>query len=276
VTGDGLRQAELSDVEGVRWLPEVPTGVGALVLAGSSGRVDSARAELLARHGVVAESIRWFGGAQQHDGPWEIPLELFLDRVDRLAVDCDRVLVLGVSFGAEAALLTGSLSSKVDAVIAFAPSDVVWAGVRSDGTVTSHWALHGAPLPFVPFDDRWESDSDVPAYVGMYEASRQRFPDQAAEAAIPVEQIRQLLLVAGADDQVWSSLEMARALEARRRAHGLDTVVVSDPGAGHHTILPGEPCVTGGITMRRGGTPDADRRLGEAAWEQIGAMLRPS
>jgi hypothetical protein len=180
---------------------------------------------------------------------------------------------MGVSFGAEAALLTGALSSQVDAVVAFAPSDVVWAGVRSDGSVTSHWTVGGAPLPFVPFDDRWEPDSEVPAYAGMYEASRRRYRARLAEASIPVERIRQLLLVAGGDDQVWPALQMSRAIEERRRAHGLDTVVVSDPEAGHRTILPGESAVSGGVSMRRGGTPEADQRLGGAAWEQIGSML---
>ena len=105
-----------------RRIPAVSNGVGALVLAGSSGRIDSGRASLLAQHGVLAESVQWFGGPGQHDGPWEIPLEFFLDRVDALAAECDRVLVLGTSFGAEAALLVGALSSKVAAVVAFAPS----------------------------------------------------------------------------------------------------------------------------------------------------------
>lgn len=268
-----MRQIDLSGVEGVRWIPEVPTGVGALVLAGSSGRVDSPRAELLARHGVIAESIRWFGGPGQHDGPWEIPLELFLGRIADLARDCDRVLVLGTSFGAEAALLTGCHSPEVDAVVAFAPSDVVWAGVRSDGTQTSHWNLGGVPLPYVPFDEDWEPDDDVPAYVGLYEASRKRCPARVAEAAIAVEDINEVVLVAGGDDQVWPSVAMSAAIRARRTSHGLKTTIVSDPTAGHRTILPGEPVVSGGVRMRRGGTENADRSLGTAAWAQIKTLL---
>ena len=122
-----MRRIDLSGVEGERWVPETLSGVGALVLAGSSGRIDSARAELLARQGVIAESIRWFGGPGQHVGPWEIPLELFIGRIAELKRDCDRVLVLGTSFGAEAALLTGCHTSEVDAVVGFAPSDVAWA-----------------------------------------------------------------------------------------------------------------------------------------------------
>lgn len=254
---------------GVRWLPDEPSGVGALVLGGSSGRVDSARAELLAGHGVVAESIRWFGGEGQHDGPWEIPLELFLGRVADLAQDCDRVLVLGISFGAEAALLTGAHSPQVAAVVAFAPTDLVWAGVRGDGTMTSHWTLDGAPLPYVPFDDTWTPDDDMPAFIGCYQASRRRFAERLDAAAIPVERIERLVLVAGGDDQVWPALPMAENIMARRAAHGLDTVLVSDPEAGHRAILPGEPVVTAGMRIRRGGTELADRRLGAAAWQHI-------
>ena len=268
-----MRQIDLSGVEGVRWIPEVPTGVGALVLAGSSGRVDSPRAELLARHGVIAESIRWFGGPGQHDGPWEIPLELFFGRIADLARDCDRVLVLGTSFGAEAALLTGCRSPEVDAVVAFAPSDVVWAGVRSDGTQTSHWNLGGVPLPYVPFDEDWEPDDDVPAYVCLYEASRKRCPERVAEAAIAVEDINEVVLVAGGDDQVWPSVAMSADIKARRTSHGLKTMIVSDPTAGHRTILPGERVVSGGVRMRRGGTENADRSLGTAAWAQIKTLL---
>ena len=268
-----MRKVELAEVEGVRWLPDASTGVGVLVLAGSSGRVDSARAELLARGGAVAESIRWFGGAGQHPGPWEIPLELIFARLEDLARECDRVAVMGTSFGAEAALLAGALSTCVDAVVAFAPSDVVWAGVRPDGTVTSHWTLGGVPLPYVPFDDGWVSDSEVPAYVGLYEASRRRFPDRLTEAAIPVERIQQLVLVAGGDDEVWPAVTMSEAIESRRLEHGLETVIVSDPEAGHRAILPGEPVVTGGSRMRRGGNEEADRRLGEAAWERVAAVV---
>lgn len=264
---------ELSGVEGVRWLPDTAPAVGALVLAGSSGRVDSARAELLARNGVVAESIRWFGGTGQRDGPWEIPLELFLGRVETLARDCDRVLVFGTSFGAEAALLTGAHSCHVSAVIAFAPTDVVWAGVRPDGEMTSHWTHGGVPLPYVPFDDSWEQESGLPAFVGLYEASRRRSPQRLEAASIPVERIDQVLLVAGGHDQVWPALSMSESIKTRRAEHGLDTVLVSEPEAGHRTVLPGEPIVTGGKRMRRGSTDASDRRLGAIAWDHITPLL---
>jgi hypothetical protein len=92
-------------------------------------------------------------------------------------------------------------------------------------------------------------------------------------AAIPVERIAQLLLVAGGDDQVWLSLGMAEAIRRRRDAHGLTTTLVSDPDAGHRTVLPGEAPAPGGVRTRRGGTDEADRRLGSAAWAGLEALL---
>lgn len=268
-----VRELCLTDPEGVRYVAEAPSGVGALVLAGSSGRVDAHRARLLAENGVLAESMRWFGGAGQHDGPWEIPLELFLGRVADLRKDCDRVIVVGTSFGAEAALLTGALSDQVDAVVAFAPSDVVWAGVTSDGRVTSHWTFEGKPLPYVPFDEDWTPAEEPPAYVGLYRSSRARFDDEVQRAAIAVERIPELVLVAGGDDQVWPSVEHAERLCARRASHGLATRLVTDAEAGHRTVLPGEPVVSGGVRMRRGGSELADRRLGQSAWDVIVPLL---
>lgn len=260
-------------IDGVRFYPDEPTGWAALVVAGSSGRVDTDRAKLLAQHGVIAESIRWFGGEGQHPGVWEIPVETFLARVDDLASHADKVMVVGTSFGAEAALLTGALSDRVDSVVAFAPSDVVWSGVTRGGRITSHWTIDGVPVPFVPFIEDWEPESDPPAFRSLYLQSRARFTAQVEQARIPVERINHLIVVAGGDDQVWPSGTHAEAIRASRAAHDLDTIVVTDPTAGHRTLLPGEPVAAAGRTMCRGGDEVSDRRLGRLAWADICRMF---
>lgn len=130
----------LTPPETVRYRPANHCGTGVLVLAGSSGRIDAVRARLLAAQGAIAESIRWFGGPGQPAAPFAVPIETFQRRVELLARECDRVVVVGTSFGAEAALVTAAHTPRVDAVAAFAPSDVVWAGVRPDGVwPTSAW-----------------------------------------------------------------------------------------------------------------------------------------
>jgi dienelactone hydrolase len=256
-----------------------PTGVGVLVLSGSSGRVEVERARVLSGLGAVALTYRWFGGDAQPAGICEHPLESFSPAVERLADRCDRVVLLGTSKTAEAFLLYAAHDPHVDAVVALGPSHVAWANVGPgpDGKLRpcrSSWSLRGRPVPFVPYDDEVEVTGDPPAYAPVYRQSLRSFPAAAEAARIPVERLLcDVLLVAGGDDQVWPSLESAREIEARRAAYGLPTTVVSHPGAGHRVILPGEHVAAGGMPMARGGTEEADRALGDLAWPHLRRVL---
>lgn len=274
-----VTEHRLNRPNGVLFRPEHPCGTGVLVLAGSSGRIDDERARLLATHGTMAMSIQWFGGEGQQPGPYEVPLETFSECLDSLAGACERIAVVGTSFGAEAALLLAARDPRVTAVVGFAPSPVVWAGVAPDGPdgearQTSHWTAGGIPLPFVPFVEDWVPDTEPPAFRGLYAASLAARPDLTEAAAIPVQEIAgAVVLVAGGDDQVWPSGEFAATITARRRAHGLDTTLVTHPGAGHRPILPGESPIVAGQVMARGGNPEADAELGRDAWPMVSEAL---
>jgi hypothetical protein len=194
-----MRRESLAGPPGVRWIPGQPSRAGVLVLAGSRGRAGESRARLLAEQGALAESIQWFGGPGQHAGPWEIAVETFQARVSELAAGCDRVILIGLSFGAEAALLTA--------------------------------------------------------------------------AAIAVECIPAVVLVAGGDDQVWPAGLHAELIARRRARHQLPTTVITEEAAGYRAILPGEPVVTGGCgcsgaaPMRRtGGSAPGRARPWPACW----------
>lgn len=245
-------------------VPTDPCGTGVLLLAGSSGRIERQRAELLARHGARVRAIRWFGGTGLRPAPHEVPLELFLDELARLRSDSDRVAVVGTSFGAEAALVVATLT-HLDATVAIAPSSVVWSGFHESWS--SHWTYGGTPLPSVGFDPDWAPDTDPPAFRTLYERSLRRDPEATRRARIPVERIDgRLLLVAGGDDRVWPSTAFAEDIVARRAQHGRDTMVVTHPRAGHRLLLPGESAPQGGVAMARGGTAQADAELGIDAW----------
>ncbi|MDQ2755802.1 MAG: acyl-CoA thioesterase [Actinomycetota bacterium] len=269
----------LSSPEGVLLRPDSPCGTGVLVLGGSSGRVDDERARLLAEHGALAMSVQWFGGEGQQPAPYEVPLEQLTVCLDALAGACKRLAVVGVSFGAELALVLASGDPRVRAAVAFAPSSVVWAGVAADGPhgeprQTSHWSLDGHPLPFVPLSESWRPETDPPAFRGLYSASLAERPDRAEVAVIPVERIGgDVVLVSGDDDQVWPSVDFARRIEARRIGYGLVTTVVTHRNAGHRTVLPGESPVVAGMAMQRGGTPESDAELGRWAWPHVARAL---
>src|SRR5438552_1960000 len=126
-----VHEASLSsDLQGSILKPAEQTGWGVVVLAGSSGRVDVARAKLLAGLGAVCIALRWFGGERQPPGICEVPLEVFTRATDRLIAEgCERVAYVGTSKGAEAALLIATDDPRVRVVAAISPSSVVWANI---------------------------------------------------------------------------------------------------------------------------------------------------
>ncbi|HEY1176035.1 MAG TPA: acyl-CoA thioester hydrolase/BAAT C-terminal domain-containing protein [Phytomonospora sp.] len=268
--------------EGLLAVPADGAGAGVLVLAGSSGRVDRERARILARQGFAALAIRWFGGPGQAPGICEIPLETFTDAIDLLVTGgAERVGVLGVSKGAEAALLTAVHDPRVDLAVALSPSSRVWsnAGPGTDGRSRpqrSSWTWRGNPLPFAPMDDSWPAANRASGPVairGWYELSERSRPRPSA--AIPVERARaDVLLVAGGDDAMWPSLRYARELAERRRAAGTPVRLLSRSDAGHRPRLPGEAALPDSPDYLYGGTAEADALLGAAAWPHILAGLR--
>jgi dienelactone hydrolase len=275
-----VRERELRRPEGLVVSPAGhDSGTGVLVLSGSSGRVERDRARVLGKAGVTALTYRWFGDDSQPSAIHELPLESFDWAVESLLSQCSRIVLMGVSKSAEAFLAYAADDPRVDAVVALAPSHVVWANVGPgpDGQLrpqTSSWSRRGKPIPFVPFDDDAVISGDPPSFAPMYRQSLQTFADRVAVATIPVERFfGDVLLVAGGDDQVWPALEFARSVEARRSAQGLPTTLVTHPDAGHRVILPGERPASGGQRMARGGTEAGDRALGLLAWPELLRVL---
>lgn len=270
--------------EGVLVTPTGGSDIGVLVLGGSSGRIEHERTRILARQGMTALSIRWFGGPGQPPGICEIPLETFTEAIGLLQTHgARRIGILGVSKGAEAALLTAVHEPRVDVVVALSPTSRVWCNVGPgrDGRERPYrasWAWQGQPLPFVPMDDAWtpaEPGNGPVSVRGWYEQSELTFAGLLPAAELAVEKVRaDLLLVAGGDDAMWPSLRFARQLAERRRSAGASVHVISREDAGHRPRLPGESPAQASQRFLYGGTPQADALLGAAAWPHIVHALR--
>ena len=254
---------------------------GVVVLAGSSGRVDVDRAILFAQAGAKALALQWFGGPGQSPGICEIPLEAFFHATDYLiSSGCRRIVFVGTSKGAEAALLVATLDPRISAVIAISPSSVVWGniGPGKDGIAwpeRSSWCLNGQPLDFVPADPAWERDyrDGLIAYRGLFEHCLTHFEEAARRAAIPIEKASaDIVLVAGGDDALWPSDRFARQLLRRRENNGKSVSLVYDAEAGHRILFPGEKTLRSALHAH-GGRDDADARLGQAAWQKVLALL---
>ncbi len=160
-------------------------------------------------------------------------------------VDADRIGVMGISKGAEMALLAATRMPWIKAVVAVVPSDVVWEGWGPGVTPgqRSSFAWRGLPLPFVPYKDFEKEMAGFATGAEVkirrpQDAGRAANPERVAPARIPVELIAAPVLVAGADDdQVWDSGGMARLI-AQARAQtpdkaGRPTVALVYRDAGH-------------------------------------------
>jgi uncharacterized protein len=245
--------------------------------------VDVARARLFAELGATAIALRWFGGDGQPPGICEVPLESFCPATDRLIAEgCDRIAYVGTSKGAEAALLLGCFDHRIDAVVAFSPSSVVWANIGPglDGVAwpqRSSWTRSGAPLPFVAHDHPWQPvlRDGLVSYRSLHEQSLARFAADVPVAAIPVEQGRaEIVLVAGGDDALWPSDTFAKSVASRLTSAGRQACLVVHPDAGHRVLLPGETTPRS-EKHAHGGTDAADKALGHTAWTEIARLLRP-
>ncbi len=271
-----LRHGRVGDAEAVVAVPVTsPPRCAVLVLAGSSGRIDETRVRLLASVGAVAVGLRWFAGKGQPAGICEVALESFTPALDLLAGYEAPLAVLGTSKGAEAACLLALSDPRVSTVVAFAPTDVVWANIGAgrdgrDKPPRSSWTRAGEPLPFVPLASGWTATDDPPAYLGWYLQSRRVHSDRVQLATIPLERFDgTVLLVAGEDDQVWDSAASANRISAQRAGAGRTTTVLIGSDAGHRTLLPGETPSASGHQMQRGGTRAADTALGADAWSRL-------
>ncbi|GAK69475.1 hypothetical protein RRU01S_06_00830 [Agrobacterium rubi TR3 = NBRC 13261] len=254
---------------------------GVVVLSGSSGRVDTLRANLFAEAGAHALALQWFGGVDQSPGICEIPIKTFIDAVDFLVSrGCRRIVFVGTSKGAEAALLASTIDRRVNVVIALSPTSVVWGNIGSglDGTdwpERSSWSLDGVPLEFIPADLNWQKvyRDDLVSYRSFFETCLANDIEVNKRARIPIEKTcADLVLVAGGDDALWPSDKFAQELVQTRRAYGLSVEMIFEQYAGHRILLPGEVTARSKLHAH-GGTDEADARLGQIAWDAISGLL---
>ena len=201
------------------------------MLGGSEGgRYWSYHPELirdLVDQGFSVLSLPYFGTRDLPDDLRSIPLEYFSKVFSWLSTQKDQVIpdkyaLVGVSRGAELALLLGSRYPEVKAVVAIAPSSVVFPGPPAgilDLIEGQHsaWSENGKELPFVPIPYSWAT------LRGMLSGKRTRMFEIALqntrrvkEAEIPAEKIRgSILLISFTRDQVWPSTLMCGQIMMR-------------------------------------------------------------
>ncbi|MEM9192091.1 MAG: acyl-CoA thioesterase/bile acid-CoA:amino acid N-acyltransferase family protein [Myxococcota bacterium] len=262
---------------------------GILVLGGSEGGLETAsfRAATIAGDGYAALALAYFGAPGLPAELLEIPVEYFGQALEWMmrhpAIDPDRLAVFGASRGGELALMLGSRYGEIDAVIAEVPSGLRWGGGVSAG---SGWSADGVPLAFVrtpptasPSLERLRDGSTGYRFSTMFEqALALATPTEIAAATIPVEQTSgAVLMLGGADDDLWPSCELAQVAADRLAAEaGREDRFVCYADTGHFIGSPGWPTTEAfvstlqdGTRVSMGGTAEGTARAQRAAREEI-------
>ncbi len=256
-----------------------------IVLGGSEGGASTAKAfaPLFAARGYAVLGLPYY--APGYDPAAHIPglptsfTDIPVDRLEQVHawllsrpdVDADRIGVWGASKGAEFALIAATRFPWIKAVAAVVPTDVVWEGWGRPGPPTASFAWRGAPLPFQPYEGMdaqlaKAAKGEPMSLRPVHDAGRRAHPERLAAARIPVERFHgPLVLVAGGDDAVWPSLEMARNMVMTRRAAGLPTILVGETHAGHGLGGPGYDPAARLVAL--GGEPAAIARARRLGWK---------
>jgi dienelactone hydrolase len=259
-----------------------------LVVGGSEGGLKSAEslAYRFAEHGYASLAVAYFGAEALPKALANIPLEYFDRAVSwvhrQKLIDRGNLAVVGVSRGAELALLLASHNPAFNRVVAIAPSHVVWGPVGSfKDPKVSAWTRNGQPLPYVTHVR--EPNYSAKPYRGTPDFLADLRQTAIVEAAaIPLEKIRgAVLLLSGDDDQVWPSTLMSRLAIKRLAAahHPYRFEHLSFPGAGH-LIGPGsDPTLVEakhptGVVLAFGGSKSANRAAQEQGWAKVLEFLK--
>jgi len=260
------------------WLPPGKGPyAGVLVVGGSGGGIawQDYWADILASQGFAALALAYFGMEGLPKELDEIPLEYFLGALEYMQrkpeIDRTRIGVVGVSKGAELALLLASHAPAIRAVVAFVPSSVVFqsgASMEPGQKPRSSWTFHGRPLPFVPHES---GNTDEPLVNEFRRALKQR--DRVTIATIPVERIGgPILLLSGKEDTTWPSSDMSEMVIARLRERNFrfayQHIAYDDAG---HLIHQRRP-----DAVKRGGTERGNNLAQQDAQQRTLAFLAGS
>jgi dienelactone hydrolase len=254
---------------------------GIILLGGSDGEPMKERSALLASQGYAVLNLFYFGQGTLPKDFMKVPVGYLTNAVSWLQaqehVDSARIGVIGHSRGTEAAFLTAIFRPDVRAVVAVAPSCVIWPGPGASGYFHSAWSLNGKEMPYVPVSFSKGVGAFLKEVTGGTQIEHRPLFEEALKnksavqrAMIAVEKIHgAVLLISGTDDRVWPSALMAERIVARLREHGHTFTHrhLSYENAGHSFGLPSQPRTDDATeTFTMGGTVAGNAAAASNSW----------
>lgn len=197
---------------------EESKNVAILMLGGSEGGYPNSDSDFYTSRGFSLLEVAYFGTENTPKMLEMIPLEYFekvLSYYKALPeIQNKKIVVIGVSKGAELALLLASKYQEIQGVIAKVPSSVVF---QSIGGMQSSWSNKGESIPFVPYVKYDFTSVKNHEFLEIYQLSLEN-KKAVEKATIAVENINgPILLFSGKDDKLWPSSMMSEMIMKRLR-----------------------------------------------------------
>ncbi len=243
---------------GFHMLPDEKSKTGLIVtFGGSDGGSDFDRSVALAKEGYEVVSLFYCGQDNQPASHNNVPLEFFdefLSYAKANNMDASTLTLVGISKGAELALVLTNYYEEVDNVILFAPASYVFQGGDMMAK-TSSWTFGGEELQYINLLPNFFGVAKLFApMIINYPVAYRDFQhdmilkaDNAEQALIDVSNFDgNIVIFAGEDDKVWPSDIMGQMI---KDAAPEQTELIIYPDTGH-AFLP----AVNTLGMANGGT----------------------
>jgi dienelactone hydrolase len=297
---DGVERTEIrrDGLVGTRFRPP---GTGpfptVIVLNGSGGGINEARAAQYAARGIQAVALGYFRAPGLPRYISRTPLEYFERALDLVNSEFDpaggRAVVSGQSRGGELSLLLGArYPERVLAIAAFVPGAFAFGAQGAadpvEGWDGPTWTHGGAPLEHLWHANRevrWQPWNDEPPPTRHRDVYVDGLRDRelARASRIPIERFDgPVACVSGLDDRAWpSSLASRLVMDALERGgHRAERLHLDYEDAGHGIGLPHLPSTdiervhpVSGVHYSNGGTPGGNARAGADSFDRICAFI---
>lgn len=297
----GVQRREIREqgLVGSLWTPAGPGPHPAvLVLNGSGGGINEARAALYASRGYTALALGYFKAPGLSDYISNTPLEYFETALNwvhqQLQPALGFVALSGQSRGGELVLLLGAMFPElVSAVIGYVPSAVVNCAQNAcdpaQGREGWAWLYQGRPIPHVWENNRhatwapWDEGPEPRRHTHALLTSL-RDAEAVERARIRVERIRgPVLLLSVGDDGSWPSSLYGRMVveHLAQHSHPWPVKQLDWPEAGHSIVFPTVPTTqlvyahpVSGRLSTTGGHPAANAQADQASWAGVLEFLQ--
>lgn len=268
-----------------------------IVLNGSGGGINEARAAQYASRGIQALALGYFRAPGLGDFISRTPLEYFERALDLVATTLDPAggapVVSGQSRGGELSLLlAATYPERVLGVGAFVPAAFAFgaqgAADPAEGWDGPTWTRDGEPIEHLWHDNggvTWQPWNDEPPPTRHRDVYVDGLHDRALAQAsrIPIERFAgPVACISGLDDRAWPSSMASRIVvdTLRRHGHAEERLHLDYEDAGHGIALPHLPATdiervhpVSGVHYSNGGTPRGIAHASADSFEQVCAFI---